>query len=89
MIICVDVTCHSGHTNEVFIDSKIKTITCPQEGCTEDADRIISPVRSNLDPCSGDFPGATMKWESKRKQKMAQERKTVANHGREAVWDGR
>jgi putative FmdB family regulatory protein len=34
---------------------------------------LISAVRSALDPISGDFPGATMKWEKTREGKMAQE----------------
>lgn len=87
MIICIDVQCPSGHTHEVFINNKVKTTECPQEGCNEVAERIISPVRCNLDPCSGDFPGATIKWSKNREQKMAQERKTVENHGSAALWD--
>ena len=34
-----------------------------------------------LDPISGDFPGATRRWEKMREQKMAQEKKNMKNHG--------
>jgi hypothetical protein len=37
--------------------------------------KIISPVRSKLDPLSGDFLGATVKWMKNREQKLKQERK--------------
>ena len=89
MIRCFDVKCPSGHINEVFLDDKDRETDCPQEGCTEVAGRVISPVRSYLDPCSGDFPGSTMKWEKTRKQQMARERKITDNHGPDAVWDNR
>ena len=36
---------------------------------------MISPVRSKLDPISGDFLGATVKWMKNREQKLKQERK--------------
>tara|TARA_B110000858_G_C17596632_1_gene378115 strand:+ start:611 stop:742 length:132 start_codon:yes stop_codon:yes gene_type:complete len=39
------------------------------------ASRIISPVRSLLDPISGDFAGATMKWARDREKKIQKERK--------------
>lgn len=31
--------------------------------CGAPANRIISPIRCQLDGSSGDFPGAAMKWE--------------------------
>jgi len=39
------------------------------------AKKLISPVRTKLDPISGDFMGATRKWERNREQKLKQERK--------------
>lgn len=87
MILCVDVKCPEGHVNEVFIDKTLKTVTCPQPGCNEVAERIISPVRCSLDPCSGDFPGATMKWQQQREQRMALENKAAEKHGPDARWD--
>lgn len=87
MIICVDISCPAGHTTEVFVERDVKSMECPVDGCNEVAERIISPVRCNLDPCSGDFPGATMKWQSQREERMKQERKAVEQHGPGADWD--
>jgi len=47
----------------------------PCSDCDLISKKIISPVRSALDPISGDFMGATAKWEKMRRQKMQQERK--------------
>jgi putative FmdB family regulatory protein len=47
--------------------------------CHSICKQVPSPVRSKLDPISGDFPGATMQWEKNHSQKLAQERKT-GNH---------
>jgi hypothetical protein len=65
--------CDNGHTTEAFRDSEIDEIDCPE--CDLKARKIISAVRSALDPISGDFLGATEKWARNRKQKMEQERK--------------
>jgi hypothetical protein len=51
------------------------------------AERVVSAPHTKLDPISGHFPGATMAWERKRDEKMAQERKNKANHG--TYGDGR
>jgi hypothetical protein len=68
-----DFKCEQGHVNESFVDTTLTTISCPV--CSLQAKRIISPVRSSLDPISGDFMGATAKWEKMRAQKIQQERK--------------
>lgn len=47
--------------------------------CKAFAKQKISPVRAKLDPISGDFPGATMSWEKRHADKLAQERKS-GNH---------
>ncbi len=73
MAIIIDFRCDNGHTTEKFIDSKTTEIECPE--CSLMASRIISPVRSLLDPISGDFAGATMKWARDRERKMKKERK--------------
>jgi hypothetical protein len=49
---------------------------CPE--CGNDSSRIISAATVVLDPISGAFPGATMKWARDRQQKIKKERK-VAN----------
>ncbi len=51
--------CDTVHEALAVVDAD--TDPCPQ--CQHPAKRIISPVRCKLDPISGDFPGATMKWE--------------------------
>ena len=73
MAIIIDFRCKNEHTTEKFIDSKTTEIQCPE--CSLIANRIISPVRSLLDPISGDFAGATMKWARDREKKIQKERK--------------
>ena len=73
MFIIIDFRCNNGHTTEKFIDSKTTEVQCPE--CSLMASRIISPVRSLLDPISGDFAGATMKWARDREKKIQKERK--------------
>ena len=46
---------------------------CPK--CGNASHMKIGAPNIGLDPISGDFPGATAKWERNRKQKMAQEAK--------------
>ncbi len=69
----IDFRCDNGHTTEKFISSEVTEIECPE--CSLMARKIISPVRSLLDPISGDFAGATMKWARDRERKMKKERK--------------
>lgn len=45
----------------------------PCSKCGSSCKVKMSAPRVRLDPISGDFPGATMKWDRNRKQKMAQE----------------
>jgi len=73
MAIIIDFRCKNEHTTEKFIDSKTTEIQCPE--CSLMASRIVSPVRSLLDPLSGDFAGATMKWARDRERKIQKERK--------------
>jgi hypothetical protein len=75
-----DFRCSNGHTFERYVDASTKTIECTSEGCPDVAERIISPVRCKLDPLSGDFPGATIKWAEGRQKKIKEERKSD-NHG--------
>jgi putative FmdB family regulatory protein len=51
--------------------------SCPT--CHDTCRKIPSATRSKLDPISGDFPGATAKWEKNHIEKLAQERKS-GNH---------
>jgi len=65
--------CDVGHIQERYIDSTVTAVFC--ECCEGTAERIVSAVRCKLDPISGDFMGATRKWEKNREQKLQQERK--------------
>lgn len=76
-----------NHKFEVLIDSKERDQPIPCEVCTEDAKRVISPVRVRLEGITGHFPTAYNQWERKRKQKMEQEKKAVKEHGSDAQWD--
>lgn len=53
-----DFKCPDGHVTEHFVyeDSKVRC------HCGKSCKRVISPVKCQLDPASGHFPGATMKW---------------------------
>lgn len=65
--------CSEGHITERFIDESFRTTECAE--CGLPAGRVVSPVTSVLDPISGTYPGATMKWARYRQQKIQQERK--------------
>lgn len=54
-----DFKCPSGHTEEHLVTSDQTHARC---SCGLEAHRIISPVKCYLDPVSGHFPGATMRW---------------------------
>ena len=73
MRIMIEFKCEDGHVNERFVDSSTTHILCLD--CDKIARRIVSPVRSKLDPISGDFMGATRQWHKNRQQKLQQERK--------------
>jgi hypothetical protein len=65
--------CKEGHTQDRYTDSECTSVPCLD--CGNKAERIISAVRSKLDPISGDFEAATRKWMRNRSQKLQQERK--------------
>jgi len=65
--------CEDGHTNERYTDSECTHISCLD--CDKKANRIVSAVRSKLDPISGDFESSTRKWMKNREQKLQLERK--------------
>jgi hypothetical protein len=55
-----DFRCEENHYTEKYIDDSVTEVEC--RACGKKAVRVISPVRSLLDPIKGDFPGATMRW---------------------------
>jgi hypothetical protein len=67
-----DFKCPDGHIKEYFVSDDIELTRCE---CGKDAKKVISPIRSVLEPHSGDFAGATMKWARDRERKIKQERK--------------
>ena len=73
MALLFDFECSGGHIEEHFVSSDVREVECPH--CHKPATRIQSPVRSALDPISGDFKGATDKWMRNRAQKLKQEQK--------------
>ena len=74
-----DFRCATGHIHEAFVETGTPTVQCPI--CGSVASRIIGSPRVVLDPVSGDFPSATMKWERTREQHMAWERRQSASKG--------
>ena len=69
-------TGEENHLFEKYTDENNRSVICPQ--CGELSNRIISPVRCELDGCSGDFPGASISWAKKRAEKLKQERKNIS-----------
>ena len=53
-----DFQCPKGHVTEELVESET-SIQCE---CGRRAQRIISPIRCQLEGYSGDFPGAAAKW---------------------------
>jgi len=55
-----DYKCPLGHLNEHMVKGSPDTQKC--KDCAAQATRQLSSPRSLLDPFSGDFAGATIKW---------------------------
>lgn len=53
MALLFDFKCEDGHVNERLVKSGVTHTPCLD--CNKMAEKIISPVRSALDPISGDF----------------------------------
>jgi len=68
--------CPDGHRIEKFVESSVREITCSV--CEQVSTRVVSCRGISLDPISGDYPSATMKWAKMRQEKIKAERK-VAN----------
>lgn len=71
--------CAKDHVTEQLVDETIKVSQCRE--CDEMATRIISPTGIYLEPFSGNHVGAYDRWTRVRAQKLAQEKKTNAEHG--------
>lgn len=68
-----EFACSEGHISEAYVDSEYRTIRC--RTCDNTATRIVSKPLVKLEGVTGSFPGAYHKWERKRNEKIAQERK--------------
>jgi putative FmdB family regulatory protein len=55
-----------NHRHEKLVKSDVRVQDCPE--CGAQSYRVISPVRCKLDATSGDFPGATIKWEKQHEK---------------------
>lgn len=70
-----DFKCPDGHVFEDLVAQGTTTTRCD---CGLEAKRIISPVRSQLDPISGDFPDATKRWAKARHSHIQYERRQTS-----------
>lgn len=65
--------CANSHRIEAFVDDTTTHLPCSK--CGQDAAKVISAIRLNLEGCSGSFPTASDSWVRKRAEKLAQEQK--------------
>lgn len=73
--------CDNGHITERFIEESARMTNCSVCGLV--ASRIMSAVRSAIDPISGDFPGATMKWERQHVEAARVAKKRYESHNKD------
>lgn len=72
MKILNDYRCtHCGTVQELWLDNDTEHTEC--HVCEGVAAKIITGTNFTLEGCTGDFPGAHMKWAKKRDQKIKQE----------------
>jgi hypothetical protein len=71
-----DFQCPNGRTFEKYIDSEISEVDC--DICKQKSTRLISCRGLVLDPISGDYPTATMKWAKMRQERIKAERKVAS-----------
>lgn len=67
-----EFVCADGHVSEHFIDEEVRESDC--KTCGKEASRMVSAVQCSLDPISGHWPGATMKWAKNRQDQIKRER---------------
>jgi len=67
-----DFRCSKNHVSELWVESEDRP-TCPV--CDGELTKLLSKPTVSLDPISGSFPGATMKWAKDRAKKIQKERK--------------
>lgn len=65
-----DFKCPKGHLEEHWVTSDTREVRCNK--CGDVANRMITGGYAVLDPLSGDFPGATLKWARHHEQAAKQ-----------------
>jgi len=73
-----DYRCASGHVNEYMVKGSPDSMLCKE--CHGLATRQLSSPRSMLDPFSGDFAGATIKWAKDHERGRAKAEKANPEH---------
>ena len=74
MIRVFDFECSScGYIDEVFVNSDKRISHCSQ--CSQQSHRLLAAPINKLEPHSGEFAGATMKWARQRQKQIETERK--------------
>ena len=68
-----DYQCPEGHVTEQFVNDINQLLSCST--CGAITKRLVSTPTINLEGCTGAFPGAALKWDKKRQEKMAQEKR--------------
>ena len=75
MIRVFDFECSEcGSIEEKYVHSDTRISVCSK--CNQQSNRKLAAPRSNLDPHSGDFAGATIKWAKQRQKQIERERST-------------
>jgi hypothetical protein len=75
MIRVYDFTCSEcSYTEEKFVHSDSRESVCSE--CNSLSHRQLAAPISKLDPHSGDFAGATIKWAKQRQKQIERERST-------------
>ena len=75
MIRVYDFKCSEcSYTEEKFIHSESRESVCSK--CNSLSHRQLAAPMSKLDPLSGDFAGATIKWAKQRQKQIEIERST-------------
>ena len=69
--------CPNRHHTEVYTSYQNRLNSVPCEECGAIADLVLTAPSVQLETASGDFPGATAKWERDYQKRLNQEKKRV------------
>lgn len=79
MLRLFDFECEEGHRSEALVADGVRSIQCPH--CHRQAQRQISAPSIQLEGLTGAFPGAAMRWVTKRAEKQAVQERCKREHG--------